>query len=148
MSWKKARKKISKKKRVSKRKLVLKPFNQGTMTNAGFWGMIRAALRQKSRWWKPVAECKRLAKRKNQSNNKRIRFEYQCNICKLWFPEKQISVDHKIEAGQLNCFDDLPGFVRRLFCEVDGLQCACDKCHTEKTNLYKQKLKNDKKQNN
>ena len=30
------------------------------MTEAAFWSMIRSALRQKSRWWKPIAECKNL----------------------------------------------------------------------------------------
>ena len=102
------------------KKIIDKPYNHGTMTNAGFWGMIRAALRQKSRWWLPVSECKKLAKRKNQSSNRRIKFEYQCNICNDWFPEKLTSVDHIEEAGQLNKPDDLPGFVTRLFCEVDG----------------------------
>ena len=142
MSWKtkKVKKVISKKIRKSK-KVIDKPWNSGTMTNAGFFGMIRAALRQKSRWWKPVAECKKLAKRKYTGLNKKQRFEYQCNLCKSWFPEKEISVDHKIEAGQLNKLEDLPGFVKRLFCEVDGLQVLCDECHQNKTNLYKLKLK-------
>ena len=46
--------------------------NAGTMTEAGFWSMIRSALRQKSRWWKPIAECKKLARRKSKSKNKPI----------------------------------------------------------------------------
>ena len=40
--------------------------NAGTMTEAAFWSMIRSALRQKSRWWKPIAECKKLARRKSK----------------------------------------------------------------------------------
>ena len=105
----------------------------GTMSEAMFWSFIRSALRQKSRWWKPISMCKLEAKRPYVGSNKRQKFEYQCNYCKKYFPEKQINVDHKIPAGSLNNADDLPGFVTRLFCEVNHLQCLCTKCHDIKT---------------
>lgn len=120
-----------------------RPFNNGTMTRAGFFGWIRSALRARSRYWKPVAEAKKRAKRKYTGTNKRQKFEYQCNECKNWFPDKEIHVDHIVPAGQLNSFDDLPGFVQRLFCEVDGLQCLCKTCHDRKT-LDERRLKNNK----
>ena len=126
-------------KKVTKRKsTTIKPRNSGTMTEAGFWSFIRSGLRQKSRWWKPITECKLAAKRPYTGPLKRQKFEYQCNQCKQWFPEKKINVDHITPAGELNCANDLPGFVERLFCEVSGLQCLCTTCHDAKTLKEKQ----------
>ena len=113
--------------------------NAGTMTNAMFWSFIRSALRQKSRWWKPITQCKLEAKRAYKGPLKRQKFEYQCNQCKGWFPEKNINVDHIQPAGSLNCAADLGPFVERLFCEVDNLQCLCESCHNVKTQLEKTK---------
>jgi 5-methylcytosine-specific restriction endonuclease McrA len=126
-----------KKKRATKRVKVVKPRNAGTMTESAFWSFIRSGLRQKSRWWKPITECKLAAKRTYKGPNKRQKFEYQCNQCKNWFPEKQINVDHIEPAGSLNCAADLPGFVERLFCERDKLQVLCTKCHDAKTKSEK-----------
>ena len=114
-----------------------KPRNAGTMTESAFWSFIRSALRQKSRWWKPITQCKMKARRSYEGPNKRQRFEYQCAQCLNFFPEKKINVDHIIPAGTLRCADDLPGFVERLFCEEDNLQVLCEDCHDVKT-------KNDK----
>lgn len=111
--------------------------NAGTMTESGFWSFIRSALRQKSRWWKPITECKMKARRAYKGPSKRQKFEYQCNSCKAWFPEKQINVDHIKPAGSLNCKEDLAGFVERLFCELDNLQVLCESCHDVKTKLEK-----------
>lgn len=110
-----------------------KPRNAGTLTESAFWSLIRSTLRQKSRWWKPIALAKQRAKRAYKGTNKRQKFEYQCNMCKNWFPEKDINVDHIIPAGTLLSAQDLPGFVERLFCEVEGLQVLCSKCHDLKT---------------
>jgi 5-methylcytosine-specific restriction endonuclease McrA len=120
-----------------KRLKVVKTRNAGTMTESAFWSFIRSGLRQKSRWWKPITECKLKAKRTYKGTNKRQKFEYKCATCNNWFPEKQINVDHIIPAGSLNCAQDLPGFVERLFCEIDNLQVLCSDCHNEKTKLDK-----------
>lgn len=117
----------------AKRKLLPRPRNSGTMTESAFWGGIRSALRQKSRWWKPIAEAKLLARRRYKGPNKRMKWEYKCVKCKLYHRADHINVDHIIPAGTLKCADDLPGFVIRLFCEVKGLQVMCEKCHDEKT---------------
>lgn len=131
---------VRKKKAAKPRKNATpKTRNAGTMTESAFWSMIRSALRQKSRWWKPIAECKKLSKRKYKGPNKRQKFEYQCNECKQWFAEKMINVDHITPAGSLNCANDLPGFVERLFCEVNNLQVLCTKCHDKKTQNEKSK---------
>lgn len=116
-------------------KRILKPKtrNNGTMTEAAFWGMIRALLRKKSLAWKPMREAKLRSRREIQNPESRAKFEYKCIHCKNWFPEKEIEVDHIIEAGSLTCSGDLAGFVERLFCEVDGLQILCKACHKQKT---------------
>ena len=122
-------------------KKVIKTRNAGTMSESAFWAFIRSALRQKSRWWKPITQCKQNAKRPYKGSNKRQKFEYQCNKCKKWFPDKQINIDHILPAGELNKADDLPGFVERLFVEEAGLQCLCQNCHNEKTKHEKEQLK-------
>jgi len=136
-------KKIQKKIPV-KRSRVNKTRNSGTLSESAFWSFIRSALRQKSRWWKPIAECKAKAKRVYNGPIKRQKFEYQCNQCKNWFPDKQVNVDHIIPAGTLMCSNDLPGFVERLFCEVGNLQVLCSICHNKKTQDEKEKNKNKK----
>lgn len=125
--------------KAKKRVTVKKTRNAGTMTESGFWSMIRSALRQKSRWWKPIALCKQKSRRPYKGPNKRQKFEYQCNECKQWFPDKKINVDHIIPAGSLNCASDLPGFVERLFVEINGLQVLCSGCHDKKTKDEKSK---------
>ena len=122
-------------------KKVIKTRNAGTMSESAFWAFIRSALRQKSRWWKPITQCKQYAKRPYKGTNKRQKFEYQCNKCKKWFPDKQINIDHILPAGELNKANDLPGFVERLFVEAEGLQCLCQNCHNEKTKQEKEQLK-------
>jgi 5-methylcytosine-specific restriction endonuclease McrA len=121
-----------KKKPIAKT-LKIKPRNAGTMTESGFWSFIRSSLRQKSRWWKPILLCKQNAQRKYNGPNKKQKYEYLCNSCKGWFPAKNINVDHIIPAGELRNASDLPGFVERLFVEVEGLQCLCSTCHDKKT---------------
>lgn len=136
------------KKPIKKKKRILKPRtrNAGTMTEAMFWTMIRSALRHRSRFWKPIALAKQKAKRKYKGPNRRQKVEYQCNECKNWFPDKMVSVDHIEPAGRLQCFNDIAGFVERLFCEVEGLQVLCDTCHDRKTKNEKENTKNaDKK---
>jgi len=118
---------------IVKKNKVPKPFASGTMTNTAFFSMIRSALRQKSRWWKPITDCKMSARRKYKGLNKRLKWEYQCNNCKNYFPDKKIQVDHITPAGSLNSFEDLPSFVKNLFCEKEGLQVLCSTCHDIKT---------------
>jgi 5-methylcytosine-specific restriction endonuclease McrA len=113
--------------------------NAGTMTDAAFWSFIRSALRQKSRFWKPISQAKAKAKRAYKGPLKRQKFEYQCAVCLKWFPDKEINVDHITPAGTLRCANDLPGFVERLFCEIDNLQVLCETCHNKKTQDEKSK---------
>jgi 5-methylcytosine-specific restriction endonuclease McrA len=127
---KKKRIKKAAKKRVSR---VVKTRNHETMTEAAFFNWIKNSLRSRSRFWRPISACKQNAKRPYKGVNKRQKFEYQCNLCKNWFSDKETAVDHIIPVGSLKSFEDLPGVVERLFCEIEGLQVLCSNCHTEKT---------------
>lgn len=113
----------------SKRILIPRTRATNTMTEAQYWSFIRSALRNKSRFWKPIQDAKVLARRNNRSENKRLKYEYQCAICKDWFPEKLIEVDHLVQVGSLKSGDDLKQFVENLFCEVDKLRVLCEPCH-------------------
>lgn len=130
--------KKSPKKRESK---VPKTRNHFTMSESAFWSFIRSTLRQKSRWWKPILECKKQARRKYVGDNKRQKWEYKCANCGEWFPEKRISVDHIKPVGQLKSAADLPVFVENLFCEIENLQILHDECHDAKTILDNQKTR-------
>ena len=118
---------------MAKRVLVPKTRCDGTMSEAAFWSFIRSALRQKSRWWKPISICKLNARSQYKGPNKRQKYEYQCKKCKKWCPEKEINVDHVHPVGTLKSANDLPFFVENLFCEIDNLQVLCSDCHDAKT---------------
>lgn len=118
--------------------------NSNTMTESMFWGFIRSSLRRRTMVWKPISECKLAAKRPYKGPNKRQKVEYVCASCNKGFPEKEIVVDHIIEAGTLTCKEDLPGFVERLFCEKEGFQVLCISCHNKKTSKQIKKKANGK----
>lgn len=125
-------------KKVSKPR-VPKTRNSETMTESAFWSWIRSTLRRASMRWKPISEAKIKARRpKPKSAEGRHKYEYKCANCKKYYPEKigkkkMIEADHIEEVGSLRCAEDLPGFVTRLFCEVDGFQILCVECHDIKT---------------
>ena len=122
-----------KKKPVPRKGAAPKTRNSGTMSEGEFWAFIKNALRNKSRFWKPIQETKLKARRAYKGRNKRQKFEYQCYKCHEWFPDKEVEVDHIIPVGSLRSAEDLVGVVQRLFCEVDMLKVICKPCHLEKT---------------
>lgn len=129
---------------MAKRKTVVKNRNAGTMSESAFWGWIRSSLRRKTMHWKPQQIAKDMAKVPKKGKIGRHKFEYKCAVCGGYFQFKEIQIDHKIEAGSLMNAQDLPGFVERLFCEVDGFQVLCHKrldgkksCHYKKTHKNK-----------
>lgn len=122
---------------------VKKTRNNGTQTEAAYWGGVRSALRRHFRYWKPMVEAKNKARRKNQSSNKRLKWEFQCNHCKEWFKDKDIQIDHIIPVGSLRCPEDLAGFLERLTPE-EGFQVLCKECHQVKTNQERKDKKDGK----
>ena len=112
---------------------VEKTRNAGTWTEARYWSAVRSCLRRGFRHWKPATEAKINARRANQSENKRLKWEYLCANCKEWWADRDIQVDHITPVGSLRRLEDLSGFVERLTPE-EGFQVLCKKCHKEKTN--------------
>lgn len=104
-----------------------------TWTTSRYFSFIRSALRQAWNKYPVKYQCLNNAKRPSQLDDKRTKWEYQCNECKGWFKTKEVQVDHKESAGSLKTYEDLPDFVRRLFCELDNLQVLCKVCHDKKT---------------
>ncbi len=94
---------------------------------------LRSALRRASMRWKPIYTTRNAARRLYKGPNKRQKYEYKCAKCKKHYPNKKIQVDHITPVGSLKTLSDLPGFVGRLFCAVDGLQVLCLVCHKTKS---------------
>lgn len=60
-----------------------------------------------------------------------------------------MAVDHIVDCGSLTSWEDIQGFMQRLFCTKEGLQILCHDCHDikthmEKTGLSKEEAKRDK----
>jgi len=107
--------------------------NNGTMTEAVFFGWLRSLLRNRyMRGWKPHNEIAKDNRRPIQYKS-RSKWEYQCASCSKWFLRKEIDVDHIIPCGQLKSFNDISRFCKKLFVEKNGLQLLCKSCHKNKT---------------
>ena len=124
---------MRKKKTTIKKSNVIRTRNSNTWTEAEFFGKIRSSLRRVSQFWKPVVLTLEKAKRNNLSENKRLKYEYQCSSCKNWFPKKSVQVHHIIPAGSLRSYLDLPLFCERLFSEdLSNYEVLCKECHSAK----------------
>lgn len=110
-----------------------------TWTEARYWQFIRSALRQAYSRYPVKFQVKKEAERTVEGC--RHKYEYQCAECSGWFTNKEIQVDHIEPAGKLSNYKDLAGFVKRLFCEADGMQVLCLECHQSKTNAERKARK-------
>lgn len=111
----------------------------GKFTEAGYWAWIRSSLRRMSQRWPPLYsvlnDCKRVVTDSDRVKwGNRIKFVYQCSICKLWFPKKGVEVDHIIPCGSLKSAEDVGPFLERMLCEKEGLRVVCGPCHEKVTN--------------
>lgn len=140
-----AKKAVKKKASPLKGRMRTPPFEAyPEWSQAKFFSFIRSALRAKQIRWAPRNLCKQKAKRIYIGDNPRQKYEYQCNHCKEWFPDKMVELNHKVECGSLKDFDDLPGFVERMFCGEDGYEVTCKKCHLEETSRQREENKKNK----
>ena len=103
----------------------------GAYTEAQFWSFIREGLREKHQRWRPRSEAIRLATRKLKTDARRV--EVRCAICRKWHGRREVHADHIVPVGSLRSYDDLAGFVKRLFCETNGYRVLCKPCHKEVT---------------
>lgn len=88
----------------------------------------KGALRRASLMWKPISECRRLARVE--------RGLYLCAICKGHFPAKQTQVDHR--ESVISVTEGWQGwdtYIERLFCDVENLDLLCKNCHEAKTTM-------------
>ena len=100
--------------------------NDGQWTEARYFSFIRTLLRSGWNRWGPRNTAKRAAKVAYNT--------YECAHCGGWFGTREVELDHVVPCGSLRTFDDLPGFVERMFCEAEGFQVLCKPCHQVKTN--------------
>jgi|TARA_R100000501_G_C2598786_1_gene96523 hypothetical protein len=123
-----------------------KSHNSGNWTVARFNSFIKGGLRQMSHRWPPKHEVKKAARRERGVY---LCAGYKCRKHKVpvtiidkkntkYRPTGQrinnIFVDHIVpvidpEKG----FVSWDAIVERMFCEADGLQVLCRKCHSLKT---------------
>lgn len=113
--------------------------NDGTQTEAQFWGWLRSNFRRMSQRWRPIyakyAENRRAITAEDRRKwGNRVKYVHQCEGCKAWYPRTHIAVDHIIPCGSLRSYAEAAQFLERLLVEREGLQLLCkDKCHSEKT---------------
>ena len=134
------KKAVKKKGSTINKKKVLNPkvpreYGGGTLTKSQYFGKIRSALRNCFRYWPPLQQALKNASRPSQNTeNKRLKTEYQCERCKKWYSRKEVEVDHKIPSGQLTEYEHIPDFIKRLSTEnVEDYSVLCKPCHLSKT---------------
>lgn len=126
---KKIPKRVAKSKPIKKEK-VPKPFADGKLSSAAFFGMLRSCLRRKSMYWFSIQVVRKAAQIPYVGESKRMKYLYVCGDCKTAVPSTGGAVHHLVECGSLNSFEDLPEFTRKLFCNSDGLIFLCNFCHS------------------
>lgn len=113
--------------------------NYPAWSTSRFFSFLRSALRGAYNRYPPKFEALKSARRKYEGNDKRTKWQFLCSICNEWHKGANVQVDHIVPAGSLNSFDDLPGFVSRLFCSVDHLRVLCVSCHAGVTKAQNSK---------
>ena len=98
-----------------------------------FFTWLRSGLRSLSRKHAPIYEALAAAKRPYIGNNPRQKICYLCAKCQNTFSAKEVAVDHRLDAGSLKGWEDVQGFMQRLFCGREGLDILCNNCHDVKT---------------
>ena len=119
----------------SKRVLLPRTRNAGTMTEGAYWGALRSMLRQFSlRQWKPRSLALAAAKIPfNGAGNQR--FAWRCCACAGAFKRDEVDVDHVESCGKLGAHEDLGPFVARLLAEdPKAWRVMCKPCHQARTN--------------
>ena len=121
---------------MSGRILVPRTRCSGQWTEARYRSFIKSNLRQATRKWAPIQECKKRAWIR--------RGWYVCEECHCETPTTIKTSDGKRKAGgavdhTLPIIDPATGFVswdetiERMFCELDNLKYLCNDCHDIKT---------------
>jgi hypothetical protein len=111
--------------------------NLASLTEAGFWGMVRSGLRRTFRYWKPALAALRMSRVDWPGPHGR-QYGYRCAGCGKIFSRKEVEIDHKLGAGSLTDYAHVGEFLRRLTPETpEDFQVLCKgkgSCHQMKTN--------------
>lgn len=114
--------------------MKIKTRNNNTLSESEYFSKIRSALRKCFQYWQPALKALEKSSRPSQSENKRIKKEYQCNHCKKWYKRADVQIDHIIGCGSLRSYEDIVPFLQRLTIEdPKGFQILCKSCHIKKT---------------
>lgn len=106
-------------------------------SEAKYRSFIRSALRQASIKWPPTQLAWKLVQRPSQLNDKRIKYEYQCDECKGWFKRSECENNHLVPTGVMMEGMDhrtIGDWVDRLLAPVRHYQILCKSCHQTLTN--------------
>ena len=119
-------------------------------TQARFKSFLKSALRSASSKWPPKFEALKLARRKSQLDDKRSKWEYICSSCNKWYKSKDVELNHKEPVGgfgeDFNKWpEDLGRIAERMFCDVNGYEVLCKKCHNKETQKQRTALVGRKK---
>lgn len=113
---------------------VPRTHNNGTMTEAQFWGAVRSGLRRAFRFWKPALAALKAARVASKGPHGR-KWLYLCADCQKLFPRKQVQIDHVIPCGSLRNFAEVGPFLERLCApNMADFAIRCSACHQSKTN--------------
>lgn len=115
----------------------------GTLTECAFWGTVRSALRRISVRWKPRADYMISVRRASQNANRKLKYEYPCELCEGWFAREEVEADHRVPWGDLGlgplCEANAGKYINWLLAEEYGWRSLCKTCHKKVTKIGRQK---------
>jgi len=108
-------------------------------TTARHWTFIRSNIRKMWMKWPPQLELKKegrrtLTKEEQKERGVRHKFENTCVVCKEWFQDKFLEIDHITPTGSLKSYKEAGEFIEKLLVGKDKLRRVCKPCHREITN--------------
>ncbi len=114
-----------------------KKLTKEQLENRVYGNRVRSCIRRA--WSKSPGRYEALKndRRVYQGDNKRQRFEHQCNICKEWFKQSEVQIDHIIPCGGFfTPMYEIDEVAFKHFCYImfcGPLQKLCKPCHNVKT---------------
>lgn len=131
---------MTKKRRLPKSPRVPRTRAAGTMTESQFKAWVIRQLRFAHRKWRPARLAEIAARRILPVKIGNQKYEYRCAWCLNWFKRSAVELDHVEACGGVPAWEELPGFVLRLFVEVDGYRMLCLDCHRHRHSADSQQV--------
>lgn len=113
-------------------------------SSAKFFSFLRSAIRSRQLRWPPRNLKKMEGRRIYIGDNPRQKYEYHCEVCDGWFPEKMIEMDHIIPVGSIRSFQEFGEAAERMFCHKDLWRRVCKDCHKKITSQQREDKKKEK----